>query len=166
MKIVQSVKMSLTAVFLIASILGSPILAHAEDGENRSDVGTSWPWQVSFVDNTNSSTSTTTDDVFIDGQIITAENYDAAAASTDSEWKYVPVRRMADTGGETAPAEELVTEGEGETAIANGVTVLAWARVDGVGLDDDSTVADDFVAEPGGDEGGVVQIPIRIKYDQ
>lgn len=103
------------AAFLIASILGSPTLAFAEGGESRSDGSFSWPWQVGIVDNTHSSTSATTDDVivdgniitapastettddvWVDGNIITAENYDSAAASSDPEWKYTPIRRIAD----------------------------------------------------------------------
>ncbi len=33
------------------------------------------------------------DDVVVDGTIITGENYDAQAGSTDPEWKYISVRR-------------------------------------------------------------------------
>lgn len=96
MNFAKYAKMAAATAFLIASILGSPTLAHAEDGASRSDGSFSWPWQVGIVDNTHSSTRATTDDVIVDGRIITAENYDPAAASSDPEWKYTPIRR---TGG-------------------------------------------------------------------
>lgn len=115
MNFAKYAKMAAATAFLIASILGSPTLAHAEDGASRSDGSFSWPWQVGIVDNTHDATrattddvivdgniitapssTATTDDVIVDGRIITAENYDPAAASSDPEWKYTPIRR---TGG-------------------------------------------------------------------
>ena len=42
------------------------------------------------------------DDVIVDGDIITGENADAQASASDSEWKYVPVRRMASADTDAA----------------------------------------------------------------
>ena len=58
-----------------------------------------------------------------------------------------------------AQAQEIVVESRGETAIDHGVTVLAWARVDGVSpADEDHDIlfdpADDLLppAKPVGNE--------------
>jgi len=53
---------------------------------------------------------------------------------------------------QAAQAEEIVVESHDETAINHGVTVLAWARVDGVSPSTDSstggtTVADDVIVD-------------------
>lgn len=80
MKLVKIAKMTLAAGLMLASLLGQPIAALA-------------------------------DDVVVDGKIITAENYDA---SSDPEWKYVPVRRTASTtsafDGRLLTAADLTTE--------------------------------------------------------
>ena len=115
MNFAKHAKMTVATAFLVASILGSSTLVYAEDGESRSDGSFSWPWQVGIVDNTHSSTSATTDDVvvevniitapsstettddvWVDGKLITAEDYGSAPASSDPEWKYTPIRRIAD----------------------------------------------------------------------
>lgn len=42
------------------------------------------------------------DDVIVDGDIITGENADAQASTSDSDWKYVPIRRMASADTDAA----------------------------------------------------------------
>jgi hypothetical protein len=92
MNFVTFAKMALAAAFLTASLLGQPGAAFA-------------------------------DDAVVDGKIITAENFDAAADSSDgdlaapdaqvqptvqsdSEYKYVPVRRYSTSTADAADGDD------------------------------------------------------------
>jgi len=103
MNFAKFAKMTVAVAFLIAS-MGQPMLAHAEGGENKGE----WPWQVGLVDAAVISTTTAAaDDVWVDGKIITAESYGSGSASSDPEWRYVPVRRTNTTNAfDGATAEE------------------------------------------------------------
>ncbi len=62
----------------------------------------------------------TDDDVIVDGRIITAEGYapeadPTAGTRTDSEWKYVPIRRTVDE--EPAPVIDEMTGNSEETEV-------------------------------------------------
>jgi putative intracellular protease/amidase len=103
MNFVKYAKLTLIAGFAVVSLMGQPFAAHAEEIIADSGDGSSaichgvtvlaWARVDGVSPSTDSSSGTTVaDDVIVDGRIITAENYDAAA-SNDSEWKYVTVRR-------------------------------------------------------------------------
>lgn len=103
MNLLKIAKLTLLTAFTAAALMTQPILAHAE--EITSDPGNDDPVAAlnhgvtvlawARVDGV----SPAADDVIVDGIIITAENIDAANsnAASDPEWKYVPVRRSADT---------------------------------------------------------------------
>jgi hypothetical protein len=98
MNFFKTAKLSLLTGFAAVALMTQPILAHAE--EIVTDPGDSDPVAAinhgvtvlawARVDGV----SPAGDDVITDGIIITAENVDAA---NDNEWKYVNVRRTADT---------------------------------------------------------------------
>lgn len=97
MNFTKYAKMAVVMSFAMAALWGHAPLAHAEGDGTRDGNGGGGDIVVFDINGvTNSPTRTATDDVVVDGNIITAENYDAAAASGDPEWRYVPVRR---TGG-------------------------------------------------------------------
>ncbi|WP_270934339.1 hypothetical protein [Falsiroseomonas oryzae] len=74
-----------------------------------------------------------------------AEGQAPTAGANDPEYKYVNVRRMSEaeegedgaasetTGGVSVAAGDVIGDGAAPVALNHGVTVLAWARVDGQG---------------------------------
>jgi hypothetical protein len=94
MNLLNTAKIALLTGFAAATLMTQPILAQAEEivtdrGDGAAAINhgvTVLAW--ARVDGV----SPATDDVMIDAKIITAENYDTAS---DSEWKYVNVRRTA-----------------------------------------------------------------------
>jgi hypothetical protein len=99
------------AGLVMAAVWGQPQAAQAEEivVESRDSAAinhgvTVLAWaRVDGVSPSAEEPSTTCcDDVIVDGDIITGENDDAQASASDSEWKYVPIRRMASAGTDAA----------------------------------------------------------------
>ncbi len=141
MKIATFTKMAVMAGIVAAAFCGQPQMAHAEESSTRGGSGgvisDSAVGDLAPVP----STSATADDVFIDGRIITGDPYAPAATDddvivdgriitaegyapeadptagtrTDSEWKYVPIRRTVDE--EPAPVIDEMTGNSEETEV-------------------------------------------------
>lgn len=98
------VRTAAAVAFVAAAVWGESSAAYAEEivVESRDQAAINHGTTVlawARVDGVSPSTEPTSavccDDVVVDGTIITGENFDPAAASSDSEWKYIPIRRLA-----------------------------------------------------------------------
>lgn len=93
MKIATVAKMAVVVTAVTVSFWAQPQMAQAEESAMRDGGGVSINFAI--VDTAGTPNTAASDDVIVDGEIITGENYDPAAASSDSEWKYIPIRRLA-----------------------------------------------------------------------
>jgi hypothetical protein len=126
MNFVKYAKMALIAGFAVVSLMGQPIVAQAEETGSGGNIYhgvtvLAWARVDGVSPSTDSSETTTGDDVIVDGRIITAGNYDTfttvgstetttgddvivdgriitgenpdSSTGNDNEWKYVNVRR-------------------------------------------------------------------------
>lgn len=174
MKISTFAKTAVMAGIVTAALWGQPQMAHAEESSTRGEGG----GVISDLA-ARPSTSAATDDVWIEGKIITAENYDPVASDddvvvdgriitaegyapeaeptagtrTDSEWKYVPIRR-------TAGSETDTTDSTPDILYDPDDDVLPPVKP--VSDEEPTPVIDEMTQDSA--ETEVVRIPITIKH--
>ena len=103
------------AGLMMAAVWGQPQAAQAEEivveGRDATAIDhgvtvLAWARVDGVSPSTEEPSTVCCDDVIVDGDIITGENDDAQAPASDSEWKYVPVRRMANADTDAAANDD------------------------------------------------------------
>lgn len=117
MNFAKYAKMAVLATAVTVSFWAQPQMAQAEEGPARGGGGIIIDLDIA---DTSATPTTSTDDVWVDGKIITAENYDAARRTTPTQA----------VDGQLLTADELTDEqnsrGEGTRGNGGGGDIILF----------------------------------------